>query len=204
MYSSTYSVSPPPCFGNGRVFDNEAARCQACVFNRPCRQEVIAAMMTPTYAVPAPVPATQFFNPNPVPVPVQAAPSWRPQPWTSPVAAPAPTPWRTAVPPAPVAPPPMAVAPPAASPLPPGMPYSPIGYYGYSPDPLFQVLAMVPPMWRPQHVGETFGMRVAKNLGLTLLEQMLSQMLLATRQAFLPPPPPRSADSVVDVTPTSG
>lgn len=85
--------------------------------------------------------------------------------------------------------------------VPQGLPYSPFGYYGYAQDPLFQMLAMVPPMWRPQQMGETFGVRVLKNLGLTLVEQFLSQLMLATRQAFLPPAL-HARDATIDVGPS--
>jgi hypothetical protein len=84
--------------------------------------------------------------------------------------------------------------------MPSGLPYSPFGFYGYAPDPMFQALATVPPMWRPQNPGETFGVRVLKNTALVLMEALLQQFMLATRQAFLPPPP-RPADPIIDVTP---
>lgn len=223
-----FAASPPPCFGNGQYYDNETLRCRQCQYQHPCRQEVIRMSFTPQYVppavtappsyypgapAPAPAPVPAPYNPGAFQVPVQVAPppaQWRPPAPTWP--APAPTAWTPAPPRVPVQPVQFAAtAPPATPPsspnymgtyqIPAGMPYSPLGYYGYAPDPMFQMLAAVPPMWRPQQLGESFGSRVMKNMALVLLEETFSQLMLATRQAFLPPPPPRAQEAVIDVTP---
>jgi hypothetical protein len=86
-------------------------------------------------------------------------------------------------------------------PIPQGLPYSPLGYYGYYPDQIWGALASVPPVWRPQQPGETFGARAFKNLFLVLMEKAFEQGMFTTRQMFLPPAPPKAAGAVVDVTP---
>jgi hypothetical protein len=89
--------------------------------------------------------------------------------------------------------------------LQPTLPWSTLGWYGYTPDAMWNAVASVPPIFRRQEVGESFGMRFAKNVGLVVVETIFREMFLAVRQATLPPPPPRQVSAtVIDVGPVSG
>jgi hypothetical protein len=71
----------------------------------------------------------------------------------------------------------------------PTLPWSTLGWYGYTPDAMWNAVASVPPIFRRQEAGETFGMRFAKNVGLVIAETVFRELFLAARQATLPPPP---------------
>lgn len=68
-----------------------------------------------------------------------------------------------------------------------GLPYSKFGYYGYVPDNMWSALASVPPPWRPQQAGETFGRRVVVNTVLRMVEILLQELVIAVRQMLFPP-----------------
>lgn len=209
------SVRPPPCFGNKTVYSNDSPQCVGCAFHNSCREEVIKmvtqAYLPPPSMVQQPIPIGQFYPAAPAPAPYQPvqtqAPQIRPQPWSPPL----PPGIRIPVQSAPVQvqapqPPPQynAQGPqPAWAPLhfqiPPALPPSTVGYYGYAPDAMWQAVAQVPPMFRPQQPGEGFFARVLKNLLLVLMEHGFQQLVFATRQAFLPPPRPQAP--VIEVTP---
>lgn len=200
---------PPPCFG--KEYDNEAPRCIGCAFNSHCRQEVIRMSFAQPFAPPASAvqaPVAHSFYPSPTPTFYQAAPSPPPPP---PFAVPSPQfirpqQWAPQAPPARVpvmpAPPiqqfqqpqmpqqqPWAPQPgmPSHFQIPSGLTPSGLGYFGYAPDQMWAALAAVPPMWRPQQPGETFGRRWFWNFVLNLSEVALTQGILGIRQIFMPP-----------------
>jgi len=81
--------------------------------------------------------------------------------------------------------------------VPHGLVPSQLGFYGYAPDQMWNALASVPPMWRPQQPGETFARRWAVNIGLNAFETLIQQLLLGVRQMFMPPAPP--PPQIVDI-----
>lgn len=217
------TLGPPPCYGTG--YDNDSPRCAACSFHRSCRQEVVKSGVMMYYPQYAPVGAQQtpqqFYSPGPAQFIPSAPPppqpwaqtqpaQYRPPPWTPPTP---PSSFRIPVQQAPVSPQvqqPMIATQPGALPpwapihfqIPNSLAPSNIGYYGYYPDNMWGAVAAVAPVWRPQQTGESFGVRVMKNMALVLLEHAFQQLMFATRQAFLPPAgPPTSKDAVIDVTP---
>lgn len=204
------SVSPPPCYG--REYDNDAPRCLACGFNSSCRQEVIRVSQYQPPFQPYPTQQPQQWTPAPPPPPqfvqpaqIQPAPQFRAPTWPQP--APAAQPFRPVAPP----PPPQTGYPqmapqqqwaPVHFTVPPNLEQSSIGYYGYYPDQMWNALASVQPVWRPQQPGETFLARAGKNMLLVFMEKAAEQLLIMARQAFLPPhvrPPPEQPP--IDVTP---
>ena len=80
--------------------------------------------------------------------------------------------------------------------LQPTLPWSTLGWYGYTPDAMWNAVASVPPIFRRQEVGETFGVRFAKNVGLVIAETIFRELFLAARQASLPSPPPRPPEYI--------
>jgi hypothetical protein len=151
---------------------------------------------------PAPPPPPQFVQP----AQIQQAPQFRPQPWQQ-----TPQPaqqFRPAAPPPPPQPgyPQQAAQPQQWAPVhfnvPPNLEQSSIGYYGYYPDQMWNALASVQPVWRPQQPGETFLARAGKNMLLVFMEKAAEQLLIMARQAFFPPHPrPPSEPPSIDVTP---
>lgn len=73
--------------------------------------------------------------------------------------------------------------------------------YGFTPDPAYQYIAQIPTMFRPQMEGETFAVRLFKNAGLNMLEQLFKEMIIGLRQWQWAPAPPPPSERVIDVTP---
>lgn len=189
----------PPCWG--RSFNNEDQGCLACMFRISCRDEIIRLSRSA-----APVtPQSQYFN-------FYGQPAQPNQFYRSPAVVNAqPRPFMSSVP-QPIAPITPARQPIVGQPhqamaqVQHQLPYSQIGWYGSIPDTMWGAVASVPPIFRPQMQGETFLLRLAKNTALVLGEIICRELMLAFRQATLPPAPPMpppAAEQVVDVSPQS-
>lgn len=205
----------PPCWG--RSFNNEDPECRRCSYQNSCRDQIIRLSQSlnrqPAPVLQPPAPATvtptsyfaQFQQVHPqaaptLPVPYQPAPA--PVPVATAPAAPQPVVVRHyAPPPAPPAPPkpPVQVATQPAVPPPPQM----MDVYGRVQDPMYTMVTSAIPPFRPQMEGESFGMRVGKNMILVALEAVFGQIFLAVRQVFWPPTMPTVQKPPVsrDVTP---
>jgi hypothetical protein len=203
----------PKCWG--RDFNSEDRECKGCPWQVTCREQVIRDAVNRQPAAPAPVqgpPMNYYQQPMPMyqpPAPVQPVHPYyqsalaRPVPVAAPAPAPAPVPVQVQPAPAPFqvvqyqrpaapAPAPMQAPVPVQQP----QPIQVLDWYGRFQDPVFYQVATAPPPYRPQHPGETFFERVAKNVGLSMLEAVFMQCFLAVRQMVLPPVPPRPPDVV--------
>ena len=187
--------SPPFCYG--KSYDNDSRACASCALNNPCRQEIIRVAFVPQYQ--APVPPALVNQPAPYqpyqpyqPAQYAAPPQYQAPPWLQKPTMPPPptTGYRIPVQTAPVAPTPVQQVVQAAVQQIMQGGYSPIGIYGAIPDPAIAMLSSIPPIFRPQMQGESFWMRVLKNLGARLIEVLLDEAKIAVRQAVFPPPPP--------------
>lgn len=204
-FSTTQSraTDRPGCWGS--KYDNDARECRECEWQQSCRSEIVRLSVsrqgsTPTRAPPQPTTyANQmqpvqyaqptFMTPPPPPQAQAATPVYR---------------FNVAQPQQPQAPqqpqqqhayrPPSPAGGPATTPA-----Y--VGWYGAVQDPAFGTIHAVPPPFRPQFSGESFGERVVKNMFLAATESILKEAVLGIRQVFLAPRTLPPVYEVVDVTP---
>jgi hypothetical protein len=78
------------------------------------------------------------------------------------------------------------------------MPQTSIPYgYGWVQDPMHRYIHTTPPVFRAQMPGESFGERMVKNIGLSMLESLFSTMFLSVRQmVWGPEVRPQTIDAV--------
>lgn len=206
-------MSPPSCYG--RSYDNDSPVCSSCSINSACRQEIMKVAFQPQFQPPAPpapgqqaIPYQPYRTPTPYQPPTYSAPpSYSAPPWMQQQqpSYPPQQAFRVPVATAPQVPAQAAqqMVAQAVQHVLQGMPYSPIGVYGAIPDPAIAMLSSIPPIFRPQMTGETFWVRVLKNLGARLLEVLLDEAKIAIRQAVFPPVPthpPVASQTTVDVS----
>lgn len=167
----------PPCWG--KSFEDGNRECRGCGFQGSCRDEVIRASMNRTVypQVPQYQPYFQQQAPQvqypqiPVAPPVQV-PQYQPPQQSvlfSRLSRAAPQQQPQMMP---------QMMMPQIQNQQTSIPYG----YGWVPDPMHHYVHTTPPVFRAQMPGESFGERMVKNIGLSMLESLFATMFLSVRQ----------------------
>lgn len=178
----------PRCWGKN--YTEGDRECRGCGFQESCKSEIIrnGVNRQPMYQTAVP---QQFQQYPQQPAPHVQVPSYQP---------PARVPSRFFVggpqtnqyaPPQPVYQPQQAYQQPQYPPQYQQQQYAPPQNqqygYGWVNDPMHHYVHSIPPPHRPQMPGESFGERMVKNIGLSMMESLFANMFLSIRQMMWTP-----------------